>query len=113
VARVVPDAYEPRWGNPKLLGNAFLMRWFLVIVSKGVLVPKMAQVSDARKMRNRASRLLDLATRTRCEGRPDFAALLTDLATEILEHARDIEHRDESGDVSRSTSNKSSRQDAA
>jgi formate dehydrogenase maturation protein FdhE len=46
-------------------------------------------------MRSRASRLLELATRSRCEGRLDFAALLTDLATEILEHARDIEQRQE------------------
>jgi hypothetical protein len=51
----------------------------------------MAQGSDAAKMRQRASRLLDLATRSRCEGRPDYAGLLTDLATEILEHARNIE----------------------
>jgi hypothetical protein len=55
----------------------------------------MAQVSDCKKMRSRASRLLELATRSRCEGRVDFAALLTDLATEILEHARDIEQRQE------------------
>jgi formate dehydrogenase maturation protein FdhE len=46
-------------------------------------------------MRSRASRLLELATRSRCEGRLDFAALLTDLAREILEHARDIEERHE------------------
>jgi hypothetical protein len=40
--------------------------------------------------------LLELATRSRCEGRPDFAALLTDLAMEILEHAQDLEQRHES-----------------
>jgi hypothetical protein len=74
----------------------------------------MAHVSDAAKMRNRASRLLDLATRTRCEGRPDYAALLTTLATDILEHARNIE-QDESGGVIPSTAklNETSGQDAA
>jgi len=44
---------------------------------------------------------LELATRSRCEGRRDFAALLTDLATEILEHARDIEQRQEQRHQSR------------
>jgi hypothetical protein len=83
-------------------------------VSKDVLVPKMRQAGDPAKMRNRASRLLDLATRSRCEGRPDYAALLTNLATEILEHARDIEHRHEGGGVSPvSKSNKTSGRDAA
>jgi hypothetical protein len=56
----------------------------------------MAHVNDCKKMRGRASRLLELATRSRCEGRPDFAALLTDLAMEILEHAQDLEQRHES-----------------
>jgi len=64
---------------------------FLVIASKNVLVTRM---DDAKKIRERARRLLDLATRSRCEGRPDFAAFLTDLASEMLEHARDIEQRD-------------------
>jgi hypothetical protein len=35
----------------------------------------MAQRSDVAKMRQRASRLLDLAMRSRCEGRPDYAGL--------------------------------------
>lgn len=74
----------------------FRLRRLFVIVSKDVLIPKMAQGNDAAKMRQRASRLLDLATRSRCEGRPDYAGLLTDLATEILEHARNIEHRNKS-----------------
>ena len=65
----------------------------------------MAQGSDTAKMRQRASRLLDLATRSRCEGRPDYAGLLTDLATEILEHARNIEQRNESGNISPSFAN--------
>jgi len=51
----------------------------------------MAHGGDVAKMRQRASRLLDLATRSRCEGRSDYAGLLTDLATAILEHARNIE----------------------
>ncbi len=64
-------------------------------------------------MRLRASRLLDLATRSRCEGRPDYASLLTDVAIEILEHARDLEQRN--GNVSRFISNRNgaSRPDAA
>jgi len=75
----------------------------------------MAQGSDVAKMRQRASRLLDLATRSRCEGRPDYAGLLTDLATEILEHARKIEQRNESGKISLSVSNRNgtTRPDAA
>jgi hypothetical protein len=69
--------------------------------------------SDAAKMRQRASRLLDLATRSRCEGRPDYASVVTDLATEILEHARNIEN--ESGNISPSVGNRNrtSRPDAA
>jgi hypothetical protein len=62
-----------------------------VIVSKDVSVPKMAHGGDVAKMRQRASRLLDLATRSRCKGRSDYAGLLTDLATGILERARSIE----------------------
>ncbi|MGN6750051.1 MAG: hypothetical protein ACTHJS_15810 [Xanthobacteraceae bacterium] len=72
------------------------------------LVTKMALPTDAQKMRQRASRLLDLATRSRCEGRGDFAGLLTDLATEILDHARSIEQR-----LEREDNSKSSRPDAA
>jgi hypothetical protein len=60
----------------------------------------MAFGGDATKMRKRASQLLDLATRSCCEGRPDFARLLTGLSTEIFEHARDIEQRD--GNISSS-----------
>jgi hypothetical protein len=75
----------------------------------------MAQGSDTAKMRQRASRLLDLATRSGYEGRPDFAALLTDLATEILEHARNIERRNDTGNISPSAGNwnGTSRPDAA
>jgi len=76
---------------PKLGGTLPAHDGFLVIASKNVLVTRM---DDAKKIRERARRLLDLATRSRCEGRPDFAAFLTDLASEMLEHARDIEQRD-------------------
>jgi hypothetical protein len=64
-------------------------------VQKDAFVSKMTPDADATKMRERASRLLSLATRSRCEGRPDYAALLTNLATEILEHARDLEQRED------------------
>jgi len=47
----------------------------------------MAQANDVAKMRQRANRLLDLATRSHCEGRPDYASLLTNLAAEMLERA--------------------------
>ncbi len=60
---------------------------------------KTACVSDIQQMRSRADRLLDLATRSQCEGRADFARVLTDLATEILKQARDIKQRDESGGI--------------
>ena len=66
----------------------------------------MALGSDIAKMRQRASRLLDLATRSRCEGRSDYASLLTDLATEILEHARDVEQRNESAKINASIGNR-------
>jgi hypothetical protein len=66
---------------------------------------KMENGSDSKKMRNRASRLLELATRSRFEGRGDFAGLLTDLATEILEHARDKEQRFASEDIKPSGTN--------
>jgi hypothetical protein len=84
-------------------------------VAKDVLDPKMAQGIDTAKMRRRASRLFDLATRSRCEGRPDYADPLTDLATEILEHARNIEQRNDKGNVSPSVGNwnGTSRPDAA
>lgn len=84
-------------------------------MAKDVLVPKMAQGSDTAKMRQRASRLLDSATRSRCEGRPDYADPLTDLAAEILEHARNIEQRNDNGNVSPSVGNwnGTSRPDAA
>ena len=65
-------------------------------MSKDEVIPKMALGSDAAKIRRRASGLLDLATRSHCEGRPDYARVLTDLAIQILRHARDIELRNES-----------------
>ncbi len=70
-------------------------------------VEMLENVSDAKKMRKRASRLLELVARSRSEGRPDFAALLMDLATDILEHARDIEQRFAGGDMTSSSTSKS------
>jgi hypothetical protein len=76
---------------------------FQLSLSKDTLVPN-----------GKFERLQKNATRSRCEGRVDYAGLLTDLATEILEHARDIEQRIESGDISPSLGKlKSSRPDAA
>jgi hypothetical protein len=74
----------------------------------------MGSSSDSKKMRDRASRLLELATRSRCEGRADYAGLLTDLATEILEHARELEQRVETAEIDPSVRKlKSSTPDAA
>jgi hypothetical protein len=75
---------------------------------KSVLVTNM---DDAKKIRERATRLLNLATRSRCEDRPDFAAILTNLASEMLGHARNIEQRDERSPFDNSTG--TSRPDAA
>jgi hypothetical protein len=49
--------------------------------------------SDISKLRDRARRLLDLAQRASREGRSDYAALLTQLATEA-EQAAQMERRD-------------------
>jgi len=52
-------------------------------------------MDDAKRIRERATRLVELARRSRSEGRPEFAAFLTSLASEMVEHARDIEQRDD------------------
>ncbi len=46
---------------------------------------------DAEQLRNRGKRMLELATRAYCEQHYDFARLLTQLATEVFAHARDVE----------------------
>jgi hypothetical protein len=50
-----------------------------------------ANISDAEKLRNRAKRLLELATRAHNEGRSDYAALLMQIVSEIFEHAREMQ----------------------
>jgi hypothetical protein len=47
--------------------------------------------SDVRELRTRGERMLELATRAYCEQHYDFARLLTQLATEVFAHARDVE----------------------
>jgi hypothetical protein len=46
---------------------------------------------DAEELRSRGQRMLELATRASCEQNYDFARLLTQLATEVFAHARDLE----------------------
>jgi hypothetical protein len=67
-----------------------------VIVPKSALFPNTTCISDADRLRDRARRLLELATRSHCEGRSDYAALLMQAVNEILEHAVEIEERQES-----------------
>lgn len=67
---------------------------FCIVISKDVFVAKPGYVSDSDKMRDRASQLLDSATRSECEGRSDYARVLTNVAAEILKHARELEQRD-------------------
>ncbi|HEX4239136.1 MAG TPA: hypothetical protein VHZ64_14510 [Xanthobacteraceae bacterium] len=52
---------------------------------------EMAAARDAEELRARGQRLLELATRASCEQSYDFARLLTQLATEVFAHARDLE----------------------
>ena len=49
---------------------------------------------DVRELRTRGERMLELATRAYCEQHYDFARLLTQLATEVFAHARDVEESD-------------------
>jgi hypothetical protein len=46
---------------------------------------------DAEQLRVRGKRMLELATRAYCEQHYDFARLLTQLATEVFAHAREVE----------------------
>lgn len=52
---------------------------------------KMTAESDAAQLRSRGERMLELATRAYCEQHYDFARLLTQLATEVFAHAREME----------------------
>ena len=51
----------------------------------------MPGTSDVERLRVRGKRMLELATRARCEQNHDFARVLTQLAFEVFEHAREIE----------------------
>jgi hypothetical protein len=57
----------------------------------------MPGTSDVERLRVRGKRMLELATRARCEQNHDFARVLTRLAFEVFEHAREIEQAHESG----------------
>jgi hypothetical protein len=46
---------------------------------------------DASQLRTRGKRMLELAARAYCEQHYDFARLLTQLATEVFAHARNVE----------------------
>ena len=52
---------------------------------------EMAAARDAEELRARGQRMLELATRASCEQNYDFARLLTQLATEVFAHAREVE----------------------
>ncbi len=52
---------------------------------------------DLEKLRDRAQRLRWLADRASAEGHPEYAHLLTRLAAEAVEQARDIEQRANQG----------------
>jgi hypothetical protein len=55
----------------------------------------MPGTSDVERLRVRGKRMLELATRARCEQNHDFARVLTRLAFEVFEHAREIEQAHE------------------
>jgi hypothetical protein len=46
---------------------------------------------DAEELRARGQRMLELANRASCEQNYDFARLLTQLASEVFAHAKDLE----------------------
>ena len=48
-------------------------------------------MQDPETLRTRGKRMLELATRAYCEQNYDFARLLTQLATEVFAHAREVE----------------------
>jgi hypothetical protein len=55
---------------------------------------QMTPRDDANQLRTRGKRMLELATRAYCEQHHDFARLLTQLATEVFAHARNVEESD-------------------
>jgi hypothetical protein len=60
-------------------------------------VGEMPGMSHVKRLRARGKRMLELATRAHCEQNHDFARVLTQLAFEVFEHAREIEQPHESG----------------
>jgi len=46
---------------------------------------------DTEEVRTRGERMLELATRAYCEQNYNFARLLTQLASEVFAHARNVE----------------------
>lgn len=67
------------------------------------LLTQMDQMTDrpsemarrgASRLRTRGKRMRELATRAYCEQNYDFARLLTQLATEVFAHAKDVEESD-------------------
>jgi hypothetical protein len=52
---------------------------------------ELAGMQDAKTLRTRGKRMLELATRAYCEHHYDFARLLTQLAKEVFARAKDAE----------------------
>jgi hypothetical protein len=50
-----------------------------------------AGMPDAKTLRTRGERMLELASRANCERHFGFARLLTQLATEVFARAKDVE----------------------
>jgi hypothetical protein len=53
--------------------------------------------AETHSLRNRAARLLALASKERVNGQDAYADQLTQLASELVEAAMDIEAREDSG----------------
>jgi len=51
----------------------------------------MPGMSDAERLRERSKRMLELASRAYCEKNYGFARMLLELATEVLEHASEMD----------------------
>jgi hypothetical protein len=89
------DGEPGRLGGLKVEGrNLALQSWFFTQLCKKTYELRM-QESDADRLRLRAERMRELANRAYCEENYDFARLLTQLATEVLDHAREMEEANE------------------
>jgi hypothetical protein len=71
---------------------SFLLKWLKKLIWFG----EMLVLSDADKLRTRAKRMIELANRAYCEKNYDFARLLTQLATEVLDDLKQIERAKDS-----------------